>query len=531
LLEALKNEKSIAQLLSLFPRAAKVGYNGVLLNGINGFDRSASYAEAVTKAQTAATMYGLEIIPCVLMHNSSSLVYQDPNIAEGLPVKDALFVVNGREAKLQPDPAIEITNGGFEEAVGNKFTDWGQDEPNLTTFFDQAVAHSGKASARVENLYQGTYWRARFFRQISVKPFRQYRISAWVKTEDFDGYPYMLVIAPTEKQRDIGGSQWSLGIEDTQAWKQYHIIVNSLNYDSIHLFMGAIGEKEGKGRLWWDDVTIEEIGLHNVLRRNGTPVTVRGEDGAIYEEGRDYERVVDPKLAAEPTIHDPIPLHLTQDSRIPDGAHLRISYYHPSDVGGYLVACLSEPKTYELLQKDLEGINTMLHPTTFFMYDDEVRIANWDESCLKRNLTPGQQLAEKVRWSVAAIRELNPEADIWDWSDMFCPLENATDDICLVNGSWAESWEGLEPSVGIANWGNHLEGKNLKWFADRGHRQLLAGYYDGGGYPIQKWLKAGEGLSGIVGAMYTTWIDKYDDLEIFALEAWNGGIESRQNNH
>jgi len=154
------------------------------------------------------------------------------------------------------------------------------------------------------------------------------------------------------------------------------------------------------------------------------------------------------------------------------------------------------------------------------MYDDEVRIGNWDESCQKRGLRPGQMLADKVRRSIAMIREVRPEADIWDWSDMFCPLENATGDYYALNGSWAGSWEGLTADIGIVNWGNELEGKNLKWFADRGHRQILAGYYDGDGYPIGKWLKAGEGLPGIVGAMYTTWRDDYSQLEAYAEQAW-----------
>ena len=53
--------------------------------------------------------------------------------------------------------------------------------------------------------------------------------------------------------------------------------------------------------------SIEEIGLVNVLRRPGCPVTVRGENGTIYEEGRDYEKIVDPQLHPWIAYHDPPP--------------------------------------------------------------------------------------------------------------------------------------------------------------------------------------------------------------------------------
>ena len=72
------------------------------------------------------------------------------------------------------------------------------------------------------------------------------------------------------------------------------------------------------------------------------------------------------------------------------------------------------------------------------------------------------------------------------------------------------------------NWYGSIGGKNCKFFADRGEKQILAGYYDGDeeGAEIAKWLKNTEGIPGIVGAMYTTWQDKYDAMEVWAKRAW-----------
>ena len=117
------------------------------------------------------------------------------------------------------------------------------------------------------------------------------------------------------------------------------------------------------------------------------------------------------------------------------------------------------------------------------------------------------------------IRDVDPKAKIWVWSDMFDPNHNAVDNYYLVNGTWAGSWEGLDPDVGIVNWANRLKGKNLKWFADRGQEQVLAGYYDHREWVIAEWLAAGKGLPGITGAMYTTWTDDYSDMEAWAKAA------------
>ena len=38
-------------------------------------------------------------------------------------------------------------------------------------------------------------------------------------------------------------------------------------------------------------------------------------------------------------------------------------------------------------------------------------------------------------------------------------------------------WKGLDKDVGIVNWHGGLEGKNCKFFADLGLKQILSGYY------------------------------------------------------
>jgi hypothetical protein len=74
----------------------------------------------------------------------------------------------------------------------------------------------------------------------------------------------------------------------------------------------------------------------------------------------------------------------------------------------------------------------------------------------------------------------------------------------------------------IVNWNSGKPKESLPFFANRGLKQILAGYYDGPPDSIRRWLAAAEGVPGVVGVMYTTWQGKYDDLEAFAKAAWGG---------
>jgi hypothetical protein len=74
--------------------------------------------------------------------------------------------------------------------------------------------------------------------------------------------------------------------------------------------------------------------------------------------------------------------------------------------------------------------------------------------------------------------------------------------------------------VVIANWNHGKAAKSLPFFGERGHSQVLAGYYDSNPRSIESWLKTGAGTTGVTGAMYTTWTDNFSQLETFAKAAW-----------
>jgi hypothetical protein len=136
-------------------------------------------------------------------------------------------------------------------------------------------------------------------------------------------------------------------------------------------------------------------------------------------------------------------------------------------------------------------------------------------------------LAENVRRCVAIIKKHSPEAKLCIWSDMFDPHHNAGADgvkehFYLVRGSLGGSWEGLPKETLIVNWNSGQAAKSLPFFAERGHGQVLAGYYDAPPERIKTWLSAAaatKSAESVRGIMYTTWQSNFRDLEKFAAAA------------
>ena len=507
----MSDSREVDRMIARFPRAQAAGYNGVV------FDQGIAPEKAV-ELKAAAKQYGLKLIVAVMGGA------RDRNDIEGVLSKDALFVAHNGLATFQADNPTKVVNGDFEQVEGDKFAGWTlQDSPGVTTFTDHEVVHSGKTSLRMQDFGKNDGQHCRVSQPIALQPYRQYHISIWVKTEDLkSASPEVKVLTPDSEQ---GISFQTFRVDGTQGWQKYDLVFNSLNHTSAQLYAGTWGGD--RGRFWFDDLVVEEIGLVNVLRRPGTPVTVKGENGTVYEEGKDYQRVVDPNLHPWQAYHELPTIKLTEKSRIKDGERLRVSYYHPVIVyQDRLTVCLSEPSVLEGWREEVVRVNELLHPDGFLMSHDELRVMNQCALCQSRKLTPGQILADNVRKCAKMIRDLRPDAEIWVWNDMFDPMHNAVPSgYYVVNGPLTDSWKGLDKDVGIMNWHGGLEGKNCQFFADLGLKQMLSGYYDDdeNGAGIAKWLANTKAVKGIVGAMYTSWADKYDAMEAWAEKAWGKG--------
>ena len=492
-------DKNIDTLEALLRRAAKAGYTHVLLTDSKFSklgDMDAHYFRNIERVKALAAELKLEIVPALFsIGYSNDLLWHDPNLIEALPVKGALFVVQHGEAHLQPDPAIALKGGDFSH-----LSQWDWKDADVQPDDDAALIKDPKGKP------------ARIVQKLKLQPFRQYHISIRVKSQDFRGTLEVKLLAG-----DRALNFNALGAKPTQDWTTHHVVFNSLEFSNANLYVGTWDGRTGS--VWFDDAILEEVGLVNLVRRDGAPMLVQKDDGSVLVEGRDFVKVTDPNMGIHPwrgsydIWHTP-PLIKTS---LAEGTRLRVSYYHGVTVlEDQAMICPSEPRTLELLRDQARRMQAAWHAKGYMMSHDEIRVLNWCQACQRRNLDAGAMLADNVKACIQILREANPGGKIYVWSDMFDPNHNAHKDYYLVRGDLKGSWEGLDKEVIILPWDFEKRKESLKFFADRGHRQVIAGYYDAKPEQIREWLKAGSGLPGIIGVMYTTWQHKYDDLEQFA---------------
>ena len=533
-------DKNVESTLAVIERAARCGYNGIVLTD-SKFARWDTlphrYLRNVTRVREACRGHRLAVNACVMpMGYANGILGRDPNLAAGLPVRDAPFVM--RNGKLVPDDALHVVNGGFEQFKSNRPTGWSfLDKPGRICFIDTKTFFEGKSSLRVQDMakHDPKHGHGRLHQKLTLKPFRFYHASAMVKTRDLDTRCRVQLTVLAKGRCLVFADQ---KVKPTQDWTRVHVTFNTLDQTEGRLYLGVWRGKTGA--LWFDDVRVEPAGLTNVVRRDGAPLRITSEDGATaYEEGKDFANARDPKLGRRrwtgdfDSWHEPPLMRVPPGSRLREGQRVLASYYHTLLIHDkQAMCCMSEPKLYDLLEWQLKEIKKHVQPDGYFMSHDEIRIQGWDASCVKLNLTPGQILADNVKRCVALIRKADPGKPIYVWSDMFDPFHNArkTGTYYLVKGTgpWHGSWEGLDKDVTIVNWHGRKQGRveSLKHFAGRGHKQILAGYYDGPPERIRDWLADAAQVDGVIGVMYTTWRRRFDDLEAFAGEL--GRVSSRR---
>ena len=105
LMENLQVNENVPKVQALLKRAAKAGYNGVVVAdfklGVLGRVPDWYFANAEKVRQTAAEV-GIELIPAIAPFGySSAILVHDPNLAAGLPVRGQRFVVTGDKAILE----------------------------------------------------------------------------------------------------------------------------------------------------------------------------------------------------------------------------------------------------------------------------------------------------------------------------------------------------------------------------------------------------------------------------------------------
>ena len=521
----LSDDQHVEDIRGLVKTASENGLNGLYLSA--GFDaidlKDPDYFRRLEEVKRICEDHGVELIPrCMDIGYNGALLAHDRNLAAGIPVRGALFVVSQGKALHREDPPIKMRNGSFEERVADSvpgFSSPGKVEE--VVFRDREVVKSGKASLRFEVPEEAEGNPARLLAELEVTPDRLYRVSVWIKTEGLD--PSNPFGSSRFRVNVLGGERqltyFNPRLQPTNDWKQVQVGFNSRNFRTVELQIGVWGGTTGK--FWLDDLKVEEIGLVNLLRRPGTPLVVQGEDsGTVYEEGIDFERVEDPDLTFR-FDHEGPDISLTDASRIKEGERLRVSYYHGVTVyRGQVTACMSEPKLYEIWRNNIRLIDEHLGNSKYFFSVDEIRAGGTCKACRDRGLTMGEILGACITEGVKIIREVNPEAEVVIWSDMLDPNHNGGnrrgDFYYHVDQPFTGGWNHVPKDLIIACWYHAVRRESLSHFSGLGFRTMACGYYDKDNLDNDvTWLEALDETPGALGIMYTSWLNKYELMADF----------------
>jgi len=520
----LSRDQDVEDIRAIVRTASEHGLNGmVLAAGLDRLDlQPAAYFDRLRRVQSICAEHAIEIIPIIFsVGYGGSITSRNRNLAAGIPVKDALFVVAGGEARLVADPPVAFVNGGLEEYDGHRVRGYRlQDQPGEVSFVDRDVCKEGSASLRYENFTANQHGHGRLMQEVAVAPRRCYRVTCWVKTQDLAPAGVFRVQVLAENGRAL--APYDPQIPAATDWRLVTLGFNSWELDKVRIYAGVWGGRGGK--FWVDDFRIEEVGLVNVLRRPGTPVAVRGEEtGTVYQEGRDYGPIMDPSLNFRFDHHGP-PIRLLPASRIREGERLRVDYYHGISINrGQVSVCMSEPQVYDIWRDQARRMHELLAPRRYLLSMDEIRAGGSCEACKQRGLTMGEILGDCISRQAEILREPNSAAEVWIWSDMLDPNHNARGNYYLVEGDFTGSWEHVPRDLGIVCWYYARRRESLAHFSDLGFHTLAGAYYDGDTLDNPRgWLEALDRTPYALGIMYTTWENQY------ALLAGFGDLVSKE---
>jgi hypothetical protein len=501
---SLNNDQHVVELKELLETAAKSHYNGMLLAcGLDTYGKwDAARKARLAEVKRLCDANKIELIPIIWSIGYGTMLGYDRNLVAGLPCIDVPYVVKGDTATIVQEEIAPLPNGNFEEYEGHAFKINGWiDAPGKRSFVDTDVKAEGKASIRLENFAEDKHGHARVCMLVKLKKNRQYMVSCKIKTEDFVGSNSVKIQLYTLKGDSY--CAYEPAIEPTQDWKEYKTYFSSGDKEESRLYLGTWGAKAGK--VWIDDVKLEEMGVTNIIRRPGCPLTVKVADSdRVLVEGQDYEPVPAAKQLLPANPEPPLVLKLTPAANLKDDTKLLISYYHPVRYGRWqFTTCMSEQKVYDLFRQSAREIKEAINPKKWFLSMDEIRAGGTCAACVARNTDMAHILADCIIKQRQFIKEVAPDATIYIWSDM-------------LKGSFEGVWNMIPKDIVISCWYHLKRDISMPFFENLGFKTQGAAYYDVDTLDTSReWLETCNKTKNCTGIMYTSWRNKYKLLADF----------------
>ena len=520
------SDQAVQKSKALIDQAAAAGYTGVVfwdssITLMSGRNWDPAHEARLKEVMTYARKRHLKTIAETAPFGwSNDVLKENPNWAEAQRVIGARFRVAADGKSLKPENSLKpLVNGNFDMGETGWFA---MGDPNIKIVPN---AHEGKPAVTIVN----PAGNARLRQEVSVQPWRQYHLSLKYRAAGENiGSPIVAVydVGSFEKLR------FAAYLKKSEEWTDLEYLFNSGDSTELMVYMGVWGG--AKGTIQFAAAQMEETALIWVAHREGAPFRVYDPENPtkLYEAGTDYNEVADPHMqpgdaSFDRVFYSPPPFTLPASTQLKPRQIVAADYYAVTPLANYYQAslCMTEPGVFRWLTGNAREIKKVAPPETgILLAYDELRQANSCASCRAKNMTAGELLAWNFAETFGIYHQALPDSTFWVWNDMFDPFHNAHNHYYFVEGDLAGSWKGLPAEVSILNWAFEKPKESLNWFSGKNseqpvaHQQIIAGFYDRGDAGVQARVEIGNamGIPGIRGLMYTTWVDDYSKLKVYA---------------
>ena len=489
-------DASVPKIKAVAERAEKAGYNTVYLQDWK-FGRPWHFGERYKKRLQEVVnilrQHKLRVIVEVCHVGDPCCMLDDmPEEAEALPSLNSEFrIVNGVFT-----PENILPNGSFDQGLKG----WRLDKGAKIEIDEKAGKSLHFTIASPQDAPKGM---SRAWMELKVNPYCQYTLTFKLKTRDVKGPGSSFglnaaFVADAEENlhgmRNISRRNIDVAkpVKSTQDFTEYQVTFNSLEYSRLKLVAGSWFTRGGE--FWFDDFSLKPTSFLNVLHRKTTPVKVTSYDGKkVYEEGKDFTRIVDPACGNYrwqgnfDDTHTPPVVKILPGSAIKEGDVVKASYYHPAFTLRGVCICPNSSKLKPHVEKQIRYFQETVSPDGFLLNIDEQRSYGYDPECVKAGISSGHALNKIAVFAYGKIKEIAPGAKIYMWNDMFDPYGNCYLDryyyLVRGRGTLYNSWIGLPKDIIILRWTtkNSVEfvKKSMDHFASLGMKYIqFPGYFD-----------------------------------------------------
>src|SRR4029434_7804866 len=113
----LRDDSEVERIRQLVTTASEHGLNGIAFSaGLDQLDqKTPDYFQRLKRGREICAERKVDIIPSFFSAGyGGSVLSHDKNLAAGLPVRDAVFVVSDGKARFVSEPLVKLANGSFE---------------------------------------------------------------------------------------------------------------------------------------------------------------------------------------------------------------------------------------------------------------------------------------------------------------------------------------------------------------------------------------------------------------------------------